>query len=215
MVGGINLNASTPLSNQIGLARLQDFRKVPGDTPPSEAQQASLGRLAASSTTAPFTVTTAVETMTSEYPQYGTNGDGGDESYDEHHGLSTGAVAGIAVGSAVVAVAAVGLLWLLLRTRSLKKKLDEQRAAQNQPGPGAQNPMGAYGQPWPSHQSRQTSQLPAYYDAGADMYKKPDSEGYAASDVPSRQMSPHQQGSPYNMQGQFVGFQPGDDRQNR
>ena len=121
-------------------------------------------------------------------------------------------MAGIAVGSAVVALAAVGLIWLMLRTRSLKKRLDEQQAAQSRPDPNMQSPMAAYGQPWPSHQSRQMSQLPPYktHDAAGDIYKPVDSEGYAVSDVPSRQMSPHQQGSPYDMQGQqFMGFPAG------
>jgi hypothetical protein len=217
MIGGINLDASTPISNQIGLARKQDILKIPGDPYLNESQQMSINELIATATQSVFTVTDTTETISSEYPQYGIGHDGesGDKSYDEHHGLSTGAVAGIAVGSAVFALVAVGLLWLLLKTRSLKKRLDEQQAAQNRPDPGMQSPMAGYGQPWPSYQSRQMSQLPPY-SGGVDMYKPPDSEGYPGSDVPSRHMSPHQQGSPYMMQGQqFMGFAPGDGTQNR
>ena len=203
MVGGINLNASTPLSNQIGLAREADYMLLPGEPFPNEQQQASMASLAATATTATFTVTSTPSASAGGY------GYGNDGHHDDHAGggagLSSGAIAGIAVGSAVGALAVVGLIWLLLRTRKLKKRLDQQ---QNQPPMGPQSPM--YGQGgYPPNQNRQMSGLPPYqtHAVGADMYKPPDSEGYAASDVPSRGMSPHHSVSPYNMQGQFVGFE--------
>jgi hypothetical protein len=216
MVGVINANASTPISNQIGLAREADFMLLPGEKWPTEAQQASMASLAATATTATFTVTETPDEAGEYYPS--SSADHGDGSYnhsDEHSsGLSTGAVAGIAVGSAVVALAAVGLLLLMLRTRKLKKRLDAQQAAQNQQGPPLQSPMAAYPHagPWPSQQ-RQMSQLPPYqsHDAAADMYKPPDTDGMY--DVPSRSLSPHQQGSPYSVQGQqFMPFRSGDPR---
>ena len=215
MVGVINANDSTPISNQIGLAREADFMLLPGEKWPTEAQQASMASLAATATTATFTVTETPNEAGEYYPS--SSADGSHGHLDEHsNDLSTGAVAGIAVGSVVVALAGVGLLLLMLRTRKLKKRLDEQQAAQNQQnqqGPPLQGPMAAYphASPWPTQQ-RQMSQLPPYqsHDAGADMYKHPDSDLY---DVPSRSMSPLQQGSPYSAQGQqFMAFRPGDPR---
>ena len=207
MVGGINLNATTPLSNQIGLAREADYMLLPGEPFPNEQQQASMASLAATATTATFTVTSTPSDGSGQYG--GSYNDGHD---DNHHaeggaGLSSGAIAGIAVGAAVGAAAAVGLIWLLLRTRKLKKRLDQQQIQSNQPPMGPQSPMYGHGG-YPPHQSRQVSGLPPYqsHAVGADMYKPPDHEGYAASDVPSRGMSPHHSVSPYNMQGQFVGF---------
>jgi hypothetical protein len=210
MVGGINLNASTPLSNQIGLAREADYMLLPGEPFPNEQQQASMASLAATATTATFTVTS---TPAESSGAYGGGYDNGQNNGHDHYneggaGLSSGAIAGIAVGSAVGALAVVGLIWLLLRTRKLKKRLDQQQQQQqNQPPMGPQSPM--YGQGgYPPNQNRQMSGLPPYqsHTVGADMYKPPDSDGYAASDVPSRGMSPHHSVSPYNMQGQFVGF---------
>lgn len=216
MVGGINLNASTPLSNQIGLAREADYMLLPGEPFPNEAQQASMASLAATATTATFIITATPAEESGGYGSGYNNGSNGD-GYQESRGLSSGAVAGIAVGAAIGTLAAVGLVWLMLRTRTLKKRLDAQQAHQNPGGPGLQNPMAAYGQGgWPSHQSRQMSGLPPYqgYDAGGDMYKPPDSEGYPASDVPSRRMSPHPQGSPYNQGQPFQALSP-DPRLNR
>lgn len=207
MVGVINANASTPISNQIGLAREADYMLLPGEPFPNEAQQASMASLAATATTATFTITATPAEESGEYNEYGSDGDHYEEDHHESHGLSTGATAGIAVGSAIGAVAAVGLIWLMLRTRSLKKRLDAQQAQQNPQAPGPMSPMAQYGPGgnFAAHQSRHMSGLPPY-QPGADMYKQPDSEGYAASDVPSRGMSPHHSVSPYNMQGQFVGF---------
>ena len=218
MVGAINADASTPLSDQIGLARNESFMLLPGQSL-NEAQQYSLSLVAATATKSIYTITeTPAQASGEYYPSHSAGSANG--SYNQsgaNHGLSTGAVAGIAVGSAVVALAAVGLLLLLLRTRKLKKKLDAQQAAQqatqNQQGPPVQSPMAAYahGGAWPNQQ-RQMSQLPPYQssDVGADMYKHPDTDIY---DVPSRSMSPHQQGSPYSAQGQqFMPFRPGDPR---
>lgn len=232
MVGGINLNASTPISNQIGLARQADYMLLPGEPFPSEAEQASLASLAAKATTATFTVTATG----GGHSHSGSAGAySGDKHYDEESGLSTGATAGIAVGAAVVALAGAGLLLLLLRTRKLKKKLDAQANANaaaggnvpnnpNAPPGGLQSPMQqGYTHPPSWIQQRTMSQLPPY-EAGQDMYKPPhDSEGgYAPSEAPSGPMSPHlsgmqsphlsQLGSPYgSMHGQhpsqpFLGF---------
>lgn len=204
MVGGINLNSSTPISNQIGLARKADYMLLPGQPFPNEDQQASLASLAAKATTSTFTITATPSSESS--PAASSTSASADDNHD--HGLSAGATAGIAVGSAIAALAGAGLLFLLLRTRSLKKRLDAQQDAQNRPPP-----MG-YGPPW-GYQHRTMSQLPPY-EAGQE-YKPPDGEGYAGGDVPSRHMSPNLSGmgSPYNAQGQFVGYPGADPRMNR
>lgn len=198
MVGVINANASTSISTQIALAREASYQLIPGEPFPNEAQQASLASLAHTATTATLTVT-ATGAGSSESGEYA-----GDSH--EHHGsagLSSGAIAGIAVGAAVAGIVVAALAFLLCRTRALKKKLDEKNQQQQQ-APTAQQyppPFSPTNAAFYHDQSRHASQLPPYHGyAGQDMLKPEDM-------MSERSSTPMQ--TPYQMQGGFAPFQPG------
>lgn len=210
MVGVINANSSTPISTQIGLARKADYMLEPGQPFPNEEQQLSLSMLAASATTQILTVT-ATAAHTTAASAYTSNPDSGDNS---HHstGLSSGAVAGIAIAAAVVALAGAALCFFWRRNKSLKKKLEQQ---QQQNNPQAQNPAmsssamyAPVGGAINAHQS-----LPPYqrYDearAQQDAQKPPDAEVFGMDRATSPRLTPQQAQSQ-----QFAPFRPMDPRQ--
>lgn len=179
MVGVINANASTPLSTQIGLARQADFQLLPGDPFPDEKQQASMASLAATATTATLTVTaTAADSSeTGEYSEYG-QGDPKDEEYSHDTGLSTGAIAGIAVGAAIAGIAAAVLVFLLMRNRSLRKKVKQQEQQQQQPPPPAPMLQSPY------LDSRHTSTLPPYHAAYTQVAQESKPPGFDRTGSP-------------------------------
>lgn len=95
MVGVINPNASTSLEKQRQLAEASTFVLVPGEDWPSEGSIPSgvaTSSSATSSSTAPATITTTPTPAPS-------------------HGLSSGAIAGIAIGGAAVLLAAGVAIW--------------------------------------------------------------------------------------------------------
>ena len=184
---------------------------------PNEAEQASLSVLAASATTETLRVTVSPTAQASQTPSgYASNGDG--DSDDDSHsgsGLSGGAIAGIAVGSAAVALGAAALFFYMGRTRSLKRTLDRQQAGaqvQGRPDPSFINPA-AYSSTasWPA-QSRYPSLLPPYHQnldqGGREMLKPEDAEGLG---VDRRSASPP---TDYTVQQQqfAAGYPPMDER---
>jgi hypothetical protein len=202
MVGVINANASTSISTQISLAREASYQLIPGEPFPNEAQQASMESLAHTATTATLTVTETPAHSSAAYP------DGDDDDDNGHHGsagLSDGAIAGIAVGAAIAGIGAAALFFLLCRTRSLKKQLDQQQQQQQQQPPTTQLPPNSPFSPAYAHyhdQSRHTSSLPPYQGLALGQERKPE-------DVASERSSSPMQ-TPYQMPGQhFAPFQPG------
>ena len=200
MVGVINANSSTSISTQISLAREASYQLIPGEPFPNEKQQASLAKLAHTATTATLTVT-ATGASSSESGEYGS---GGNHSSDNSGGagLSTGAIAGIAVGAAVVGIGAAALAFLLCRTRALKRKLDEQR---EQPPTAQQYPTSPFSPTQSQYydQSRHTSGLPPYQGFAAAETLKPQDL------VSERSSTGSPMPTPYQMQGHFAPFQPG------
>lgn len=100
MVGVINPPSPDALQNQKKAAAQSTFMLQPGEPFPPESN--------------PSTTVPGVVDATSTPASGGGNPPAG-------HGLSTGAIVGIAVGSAAAVVLAVLLSWLLCRTRSLNK----------------------------------------------------------------------------------------------
>ncbi|KAK5163558.1 uncharacterized protein LTR77_010507 [Saxophila tyrrhenica] len=202
MVGVINANASTSISTQIALARQADFQLLPGEPFPNEAQQASMASLAATATTASLTVTaTAASESGSGHAHGHDQEDYDDRSDSSSSSLSTGAIAGIAVGAGIGGIADAALFFLMCRTRSLKRQLDQQQAT-------AQHPHHS----WFNNQSRHASSLPPYQ--GIDQHGrdslKPEGVGGLGSER-SQSVSP--QPTPYQVQqGQFVPYRPMEQR---
>ena len=222
MVGGINLNASTSIATQISLARQADYMLLPGDPFPSESQEHSMSVLAATATETVVIVksTTKVISETGYAPSAYPSGDHGqhDGSHGHDSGLSTGAIAGIAVGAGVVVIAVLaGLFLLMRRTRNLKRDMDRQQATaqvQGRPDPNVSSPA-AYGQPGAWGQQAHMSQLPPYqqYQSFDQAQKDTYYEGSVAAkyDTSSRSMSPQ---SGYT-QGQYTPFHSPDPNQQR
>jgi hypothetical protein len=196
MVGVINANASMSIATQIGLARKADFQLLPGEPFPSEEEQASMASLAHSATTAFITVTAtdAPATTTASASGYPQGGHGGYNHDDGGSGLSTGAIAGIAVGAAIAGIIGAVLVFLCMRNRSLQKKVKEQSAQQQMqqqqyPPPGA---------PSPYLDSRHTSVLPPYHTAYAQAPQEQKPPGFERA------------GSPFQGHGGY-GPYPGDE----
>ena len=191
---------------------------LPGDPFPDEQQEYSMSVLAHTATTATVVVTSTTNVdgggyTSSAYPSA--------HHAKNHHdsGLSTGAIAGIAVGSAVVVLAILaGLFLLMRRTKKLKKDLDRQAATttkvQGRPDPNIVSPAG-YGPNGAWNQQAHMSQLPPYqqyqgYDeAPKAMYKHDGS--VTDMDMSARSMSPYSQ----NSQGQYTPFHSPDPNQQR
>ncbi len=198
MVGVINANSSTSISTQIALARQADFQLLPGEPFPNEAQQASMASLAQTATTATLTVTATAAFTSEAYNEYGSGGDNDGDPYDHDHdssGLSTGAIAGIAVGAGIGGIAAAALFFLWCRPRSLKKQLDNQQAT-------SQHPHHS----WFNCQSRHASSLPPYQNyeqSQQDTLKPAGAEGLGSERSQSPQLTPYQM-----QQQQFAPLHP-------
>lgn len=157
MVGAINANGSTDLSKQISLAKEADFLLLPGEPWPDESMQ-SMSSMAQSATTATATVT---ETPTSQAPAQATTS--ADQSGGHQTSLSGGAIAGIVVGAVAGIAILAALFFLLGRTKSMKKRLEEREQhdrVTSTMGPPSWMPANqAYFNPNTPHQS---AQLPPY-----------------------------------------------------
>jgi hypothetical protein len=194
MVGVINANASTSISTQIALARQADFQLLPGEPFPNEKQQASLASLAATATTATLTVTATGAHESNEAYGYGhDHSDDASSNLPTRSCLSNGAIAGIAVGAAIGGIAIAALFFLMCRTRSLKKQLDQQQ--QQQMAAQQQQPFMGY-----HDSSRHTSTLPPYpsYTHMSQEMKPEDREAFGSE----RSQSPMQ--TPHHLSGHFA-----------
>ena len=184
MVGAINPNASQSIAMQIHLAKTADYMLLPGEPFPAEGI-ASLSSLAATATTATETAT-VTSTPTPTPPSTSETA----VTTPQHHssGLSTGAIAGVAVGSAVGAIAIAGLFFLLWRNKSLKQDLNRQNAST--PYRGWSDADNVSPAAFAANQSfatsnRHNSQLPAYQSVGlgmSDMPKPDDEDGFQGGD---------------------------------
>lgn len=118
MVGAINPNASTSLENQRQLAEASTFALVPGEDWPSEG---SIPSGVATSSTPSSTSSSGPATVTAVA--------------SSSHGLSSGAIAGIAIGGAAVLLAAGVAIWFCGR---------QSRRNQTPPGAPAQEISTGY-----------------------------------------------------------------------
>jgi len=115
MVGVINPNATTSLENQKELAKESSFMLLPGQPWPDESED-------------PFTTTTSSPTSTSTPSATSSVAAASSTSTTQssHSGLSGGAIAGIAIGSAAVALAAAVLIYMCGRQSRREPRTDDR-----------------------------------------------------------------------------------------
>jgi len=106
MVGVINPNASTSLVLQKQLAANSSFMLLPGQPWPAEEEDP----FATTTTAAPSTTAPSTPTTSSAVPAAATTSASPAPS-SHHSGLSGGAIAGIAIGAAAIALAAAVLIY--------------------------------------------------------------------------------------------------------
>ncbi|ETI25115.1 hypothetical protein G647_04487 [Cladophialophora carrionii CBS 160.54] len=181
MVGVINPNASVSLDTQKQYAADSDFALLPGEPWPDENDPTSVSAPPATATP---------------------------ESSDSHHStLSTGAIAGIAVGGAAVVIAVAALIFFCGR-RSRRRAKNEQPTAPTTPAMGPTHPpayvppAANYGYMSPSNKHMSMTAMPvtdafgnplpngAPYGGG---YPATYPQGYAGQ--PPMQQSPHMMGA--------------------
>ena len=201
MLGVINADASTPIKEQIKLARKEGITYLPGQQFPNEEVQASLSSLEHSATII-HTVTTTTSSKPTSTSSSAAASHGGGSS------LSTGAVAGIAVGAAIVALGLAALFFLMCRTRTLQKKLDRQSGPA--PAPSAWiEPASPQAPAWSGGQvyspTRQSNALPPYLPyhhlERPDPNKPAGVESWHAGSPEGNNMTPMQ--SPYSSGGHY------------
>lgn len=120
MVGAINANASTDVATQISLAKEADYMLLPGEPFPDEAIH-SMSAMAETATTA---VTVTATPTSSSQAEATTSA----AAAAKHHssGLSGGAIAGIVIGAVAALAILAALFFLLGRTKTMKKRLDDR-----------------------------------------------------------------------------------------
>ncbi|KAK5112736.1 hypothetical protein LTR62_003834 [Meristemomyces frigidus] len=128
MLGVINPATDEPLDTQLELAKQANYMIEPGQPLPIDAFN-SLSSLAATATQVTLTVTATNSwepTLTSSAPSSTASAAAAatpTTSSKSTSTLSPGAIAGIAVGAAAVALIAAGLFFMLGRNRSMKEEL--------------------------------------------------------------------------------------------
>lgn len=169
MVGVINPNASTPIETQIALAKNSTFMLEPGQPWPSESEDPFPTGSGGQESPSPTTLSTHTPSATSPAPASTTTA-----VASSHSGLSSGAIAGVAIGAAAVALIAAVLLYLCGR-HSRKQYPPPQHATPQLYVPG---PHMSFVQP--KHMSTMT--------AGSGVYGSPVLPGYVPQHDPA--MSP-------------------------
>lgn len=213
MVGVINADSSTSIVTQIALAKGADYMLEPGEPFPDEAQ--TLMASMAASATATVTVTpsstpTPTPTVTSSSDSSGNNDNDNDDSH--HHkssnALSPGAIAGIAIGAAAIALMAAALFFYFGRTKSLKEALEShQHVPQYAPEPMQASGGGFYQAASRDH-SRHNSNLPPYAGFGSPKPEDKEPEPMEVGGIPVDRSIVRSPPTPYTAHQQQFGGVP-------
>jgi hypothetical protein len=159
MVGVINPNATTSLQAQKQAAKDSTFMLLPGEKWPDESTDPMAGET--SSTTSSTPSSTADSSSSSSTESSSSAGGGGSS------GLSTGAIAGIAVAGTVAVIAAAALIFFC--GRASRRRNAAQQQQQQQPlmhqangaappfSPGPNNGHMSYVQPYPTDMNKHMS----------------------------------------------------------
>jgi len=164
MLGVINPNKTMTLDHQRELALSKNTIQLsPGDPIPAEASSTMVHSISA----APTSTSSSTSTLPSTTAPVTTN--------HGHHGLSGGAIAGIAIGGVVVVLLCGLLFFYMGRTKSLKDVLKRSSAtvAVSQTPQDPSYGYGFVGQRSPHDHYRQSGNLPPY---GYGPYAGPPSE---------------------------------------
>lgn len=205
MVGAINANASTDVATQISLAKSADYMLLPGEPFPDEAIN-SMSSMAEAATTA---------TVTASAGNSGAQASSSSAASPEHHssgggGLSGGVIAGIVIGAVAGIAILAALFFLLGRTKSMRKRLDERekhdRTTSTMGPPSWMPPNQQYFNPNTPHAS---AQLPPYGhpDHGFYEQKPPDETASLASGPMSPPLRGYSPPIPEVTQHPMPGFQ--------
>ena len=205
MVGVINPNATTSLEKQKEAAHDSSFMLLPGEKWPDEATDPMASDSASSATS------------TSDAASSTSSDDSDTSSSSSSSGLSTGAIAGIAVGGTIAVIGAAALLFFCGRA---SRRRNAQQGQQQQPlmqqngmpgappfSPGAPNGHMSYVQPYPDmnkHMSIQSMAmhspaLPGYMPQQNQQQQSTDGRGtplYGPSDALNPGGNEGYQGSP-------------------
>ncbi|KAK5120465.1 hypothetical protein LTR85_006120 [Meristemomyces frigidus] len=198
MLGVINANVSGSLEAQKRLAGEANYMLEPGQAVPNAALT-SLQALAATVTATVTASATASPTSSTSAASAATPSAA---AATQHHSvLSTGAIVGIAIGGAAVAILAAAVFFLLGRTKTLKERLHYHHTSV---APPPMQEAAGYGFAQNRHQSSQLPPYqPAYHVAGQQENKPP-----TLAQTSARSMS---QGSPetvHDARFQYTGLAP-------
>ncbi|GAB7352901.1 hypothetical protein MBLNU459_g3491t1 [Dothideomycetes sp. NU459] len=199
MVGVINPRNKSSIDTQAAKAlEAGSIMLQPGQSFPSEDTSSSLANIATATLTSTVTVPSATN------GSLAVTATASATSTPSHHGLSGGAIAGIAIGGVAALVLLGALIWYMSRSRALKQTLDHQQQrqphmveSQQQPPPTGPFDEGRFdGSRW----STARSSLPPYSGgplASPKMMKteemrdvragSPAPEGYFAHELPSKE----------------------------
>lgn len=126
MVGGINLNATTPISAQISVARRENVMLQPGESFHSEEETSSIVSVAS-------TAMVPIATGASERPNETEPGISAlPTPASQNKKLSAGAISGMTIAAVIVFAMVGALIWFMHRSRALKQQLNVSRRAEEQ-----------------------------------------------------------------------------------
>ena len=132
MLAVINPNATTSLQHQKDLAAQSQFMLLPGQPWPEESED-------------PFTTTSSTPSPTASPTTSNTAAAASATSSDHHSSLGTGAIVGIAIGGAALALAAAVALYLCGRqSRSRHNKHYDERPGTGHGTQVSYNPAGSH-----------------------------------------------------------------------
>ncbi|KAF2716813.1 hypothetical protein K431DRAFT_234530 [Polychaeton citri CBS 116435] len=164
MLGAINVVNQSEIATQIALARKANYMIEPGEPLPAEvsASVASLASTATRTVTVSATPSSASSTTSALVTPTAASSD-----HHDHHSssLSAGAIAGIAIGAALVLILAAGLFFLLGRTKTLADALrgKHNNNSNNDNNAGNNNQtQPPNGQPQMTYPNHHNSMLPPY-----------------------------------------------------
>ena len=173
MVGVINPNATTSLQVQKQKAKDSTYMLVPGQPTPDEAGNSYPASSSTSSTAGTHSTTSAPAAATTSASA---------SSSSHHSGLSTGAIAGIAIGAAAVALAAAVLLYLCGRQSRQGRHQQMPQQVPFQPGHGHMSYIDPH-KHMSMHSSGVGPALPGYAPSEHHSMPSPPLVAYAPSDA--------------------------------
>jgi plastocyanin len=165
MVGVINPNATTSFEVQQEMAMNASYMLQPGEPFPAESTSSALSSTSTSSSTSSTTITSTTAAAATTTTAAAT-------AAASHSALSSGAIAGIAVGAATVLSLAAALFFYIGRSKTLQSEVQRTTTTQHLPPPSHgmyQSPSGQIFVPMKIDDPARNSTIP-YDIAPPQMY---------------------------------------------